>query len=153
MILRPLQKHTQLMIYGGTHAMKLHGRENASCLKTHMLVIQLEPAPSDRHGEFMLKSFAVRSMADCGLDSATCVALAELTDQAARNGRYSLTMYVQSGIAVYLVPITVPWCNPLENVVRFGHPEDGWEEFMERGINNTLQQEDEVRTKRMQGLI
>ncbi|KAJ7461847.1 hypothetical protein B0H11DRAFT_117995 [Mycena galericulata] len=142
-------KHTQLMVYCAFHAMQLQNPENTALLKTHMLVTNLEPAPSAKRGEFVCKSVALRETAVSGLDSATRAALAGRVDEAARDRRYSLAMYVQSGAVGYFAPITVPWCHPS----RFGPPDSGWQTFMKRGVNNTLQQEDIVRIARIRELI
>ncbi|KAJ7446633.1 hypothetical protein FB451DRAFT_727029 [Mycena latifolia] len=145
-------KHTQLLVYVGMHAMQLHDPTKVPQTKTHILVLQLEPAPSGKHAEFVFKSVAVRRMTDQGLDSATCAALADRADKAAKDRRYSLTMYVQSGVAVYLAPITVEWCNPSEHVLRFGPPDGAWEMFLQRAINKTLEAGDAARIQRLQQL-
>ncbi|KAJ6588802.1 hypothetical protein B0H19DRAFT_1101206 [Mycena capillaripes] len=146
-------KHTQLMIYAGTHAMQLHNPANVSVLKTHMLVIQLEPAPSGKRGDFVYKSIALRGMREYGLDDTTCAGLVQRVDAAAKDQRHSLTMYVRSGAAGYLAPITVQWCNAFEHAVRFGPPDLGWEKFFERAVNKTLEEGDRTRITRLQQLI
>ncbi|KAJ6595636.1 hypothetical protein DFH09DRAFT_144134 [Mycena vulgaris] len=147
-------KHTQLLVYVATHAMQLHNPANASQIKTHILFIELEPTSYDNRGEFTFKSGGLRRMGECdGLDNATCAALADRADKAARDGRYSPTMYVRSGIAVYLAPITVERCNAFEHAVRFGPPDNDWEMFLERTINKTLKPEDSARIERMKQLV
>jgi hypothetical protein len=141
------------MIYAGTHALQLHNPANTSMLKTQMLVIHLNPAPSGKHGDFVYKYAAVCSMREYGLDDATCTALAERADKAAEDRRHSLTMYIRSGAAVYLAPITVQWCDALEHVVRFGPPNNGWERFLERAINKTLEEGDRTTVNRLQQLL
>ncbi|KAJ7640885.1 hypothetical protein DFH06DRAFT_1215506 [Mycena polygramma] len=143
-------KHTQLMIYSATHAMQLHDPMNVSMVKTFMLVITLEPAPSGRHGDFVYKSVALRRMRDCGLGDTVCAALADRAGKAAEDRRHALTMYVRCGAAVYLAPITVPWCTALEHALYFGPPDNDWEGFMERAINKTLEERDAVRVSRLQ---
>ncbi|KAJ7691807.1 hypothetical protein B0H17DRAFT_1133589 [Mycena rosella] len=146
-------KHTQLLIYVGTHAMRLHNPANASQTKTHVLFIELEPVPSGERGDFMFKAGVIRRMDECGLDSATCAALADRADEAAQDRRYSIVMYVRSGVAVYLAPITVEKCNALEYAVRFGPPDTECMGFLERAIDKTLTKEDSTRIMRLHELI
>ncbi|KAJ7741459.1 hypothetical protein DFH07DRAFT_943574 [Mycena maculata] len=142
-----LQKHTQLMVYGGVHALQLHDRANASLLTTHMLVVELNPAPSDKRADFVCKSASVRTMVECGLDNATRAMLAERNAQASRNRRYSLTICIQSGTVVYLAPVTMPCYNLSEHVRLFGPLDDDWKGFLERGISKVLKEEDVARLK------
>ncbi|KAJ7147171.1 hypothetical protein C8R43DRAFT_543572 [Mycena crocata] len=146
-------KHTQLLVYCAMHAMQPHDPARISQIKTHMLLLKLDPAPGDNRGEFVFKSAAIVRMSDRGLDDATCAALAGRADDAARDRRYSLTMYVQSGVSVYLAPITIERCGPIEHLVRFGLPDGNWKDFLERAINKDLKAEDEVRIKRMQEIV
>jgi hypothetical protein len=92
-------------------------------------------------------------MEQYGLDNAARDALAGRADQAAKDRRCSLTMYVRSGASVYLAPITVERCNTFKHLARFGPPVNDWEMFLERAINNTLQPEDRARIERMQQLM
>ncbi|KAJ7634714.1 hypothetical protein FB45DRAFT_1025645 [Roridomyces roridus] len=138
-------KHTQLLLYCATHAFQLHDPANAAQLKTHMLVVQLDQAPEAGRGDFVFNSVALRPMTDFN-DPATCTALAQRADTVARDRRYSLTMFVRSGQAVYLAPITIPQCShALEHLARWGPPDDGWAEFMQRAINNARAPEDVLR--------
>jgi hypothetical protein len=131
--------------------MQLHQPANASQLKTHMLVIDLEPASSSKRGEFLFKSGGIHRWEEY-LDNATRETLAGRADQAAKDRRYSLTIYVQSGASVYLAPITVQRCNTFEYLARFGPPDNDWEMFLERAVNKNLQPEDRTRIERMQQL-
>ncbi|KAJ7792915.1 hypothetical protein B0H14DRAFT_155589 [Mycena olivaceomarginata] len=45
-IMKWYSKHTQLLVYAAMHSMKLHDPANLSMVKTHMLVVELEPAES-----------------------------------------------------------------------------------------------------------
>jgi hypothetical protein len=46
------------------HAMKLHDPANVCMLKTHMFVLELEPAPSGKHAEFVYSSVGLRELRD-----------------------------------------------------------------------------------------
>ncbi|KAJ7037877.1 hypothetical protein C8F04DRAFT_384165 [Mycena alexandri] len=146
-------KHTQLLVYAGTHAMGLDNRVRAgSMLATHMLVLILDPAPSGIHGDFIYKSAALRGMQEYGLDDTTCAALAKRVSEAAKDNRHSLTTYVRCGAAVYLAPITVERLNSQEHVLRFGPPDSDWERFLGRAINKNLEEGDRKRIERLQQL-
>ncbi|KAJ6543813.1 hypothetical protein B0H10DRAFT_2134097 [Mycena sp. CBHHK59/15] len=138
-------KHTQLLIYVGTHAMHVYDRSHASLLRTHLLVVDLEPAPLSAHGEFVFKAVSVQPMTEC-LDAANCAALTARADQVDGENRHSLNMWIRCDNSVYMAPITVP---RLSNVVQqrrcFGPPDGDWEGFLKRAVNKTLKQEDRSR--------
>ncbi|KAF7344531.1 hypothetical protein MSAN_01935000 [Mycena sanguinolenta] len=144
-------KHTQLLVYAAMNAMKLHDRANVRMIKTHMLVVELEPAPSGINGDFVYKFAALRETRDpnYGLTEEACAALADLPDE---GGRFRLTMLVRSGTAVYLAPISVDLGPSLQNVRRFGPPDSDWNGFLERAINKTLEAKDETKIVRLQQL-
>ncbi|KAJ7266914.1 hypothetical protein B0H12DRAFT_1068145 [Mycena haematopus] len=144
-------KHTQLLIYAAMNAMKLHDRANAHMLKTHMLVIVLDPAPSGTHGEFVYESAALGETGDpkYGLTADTRAALADLP---AEGGRFWLIMYVRSGTAAYLAPISVELGPALQGVWVFGPPDNDWKGVLERAINKTLEAKDETRIQLLQML-
>src|ERR1700761_1172361 len=129
--------------------MRLHDPSRVAMLKTHMFVINLEPASLDNEtrANFTFKSAAVCSMREHGLDDDICAGLLQRVNQVEKDRRNSLTMYVRSGDAVYIAPITIPRCNGLEHAMRFGPPDDGWEGFLERAINNTLEEGDRFRVE------
>ncbi|KAJ7754490.1 hypothetical protein B0H16DRAFT_1458983 [Mycena metata] len=86
-------KHTQLLVYVGTHAMGLQNPARAaSMLATHMLVLILDPSPSGVHGDFIFKAAAVSAMQEYGLNDATCAALAKRVSDVAKDNRHSLTI-------------------------------------------------------------
>ncbi|KAJ6588801.1 hypothetical protein B0H19DRAFT_1248403 [Mycena capillaripes] len=146
-------KHTQLMIYVGTHAMRLQNPANASMSKTHMLVVQLELASSGKHRDFSHKFSALCDMQEYGLDDATRAALAGRADTAANDQRHSVTMYIRCGAAGYLAPITFRRYNAFEHIVRFGPPDLDWEKFFERAVNKTLEEGDRAKINRLQLLV
>ncbi|KAJ7185516.1 hypothetical protein C8R46DRAFT_1060821 [Mycena filopes] len=147
-------KHTQLLVYVGTHALRLHDPARAASMPaTHMLVLLLDPAPSGVHGDFVFKDAALCGMREYGIDNATCAALGSRAVEAAADGRNSIVMYVRCANTVYFAPITVERCTPLEHVARFGPPDNDWERFLERAVNKTLEKGDKKRIERMQQLV
>ncbi|KAF8190340.1 hypothetical protein K438DRAFT_1831891 [Mycena galopus ATCC 62051] len=150
-IKRWFSKHTQLLVYTAMNAMKLHHPANVHMIKTHMLAVVLEPAPSGTHGDFVYKSAALRKTRDpeYRLTEAECAALADLPCE---GGRYRLIIYIRSSAAVYLAPISVEFGLAMQHVGRFGPPDNDWKGFLERAINKTLEPEDGSRIKRLQEL-
>ncbi|KAJ7064901.1 hypothetical protein C8F01DRAFT_780114 [Mycena amicta] len=141
-------KHTRLLVYSATHAMQLQDPAySTSLVRTHIFAILLD----EHAGRFVFQSAGVREMQECGLDEATCTALRDRADQVARESppRNSLTMYVRSGSAIYLAPITIPRLPPLQHMAGFGPPDKGWLGFLERAINGTLEESDKPRVKRL----
>ncbi|KAJ7359189.1 hypothetical protein DFH08DRAFT_801052 [Mycena albidolilacea] len=144
------KKHAQLLIYMATHAMKLHDPANICMLKTHMFVLELDPAPPEKHAEFVYSSAGIRELRDpkCPLFELSRAALVDLL----REGDPRLTMYVRSG-AVYLAPIAVDIGTPLQHIALLGPPDDDWKGFLERATNKTLGAKDGMRIKRLQKLM
>ncbi|KAJ7167308.1 hypothetical protein C8R43DRAFT_984815 [Mycena crocata] len=148
-------KHTYLLIYVGMHALKPHDPAVTSEIKPDMLVLELDPAPGDKRGEFIFKSVSVCrvDLPEYNLDAATCAALTDRAADAARDLRCTLTMYVWSGTVVYLLPINVARNEPEEHLWRFGPPDKDWEKFLERAINKDLLPEDAMRIKRIREVV
>jgi len=137
------------MVYAAVHGMKLHDPVNACMVKTHMLVIDLEPAPSGQPGDFVYKYAGVHETGDpqYGHKEAVCAALAEnAEDEEQRH----LAMYVRSGKVGYLAPIGTQRGAPLQFNLRYGPPDNDWKRFLERAINKTLKEEDRSRIHRLQ---
>ncbi|KAJ7792924.1 hypothetical protein B0H14DRAFT_2928680 [Mycena olivaceomarginata] len=134
-------KHTQLLAYAATHAMKLHDLANLSMITTHMLAVELEPAPSGKNADFV---YGLTAPARAGL-AASAAGLAP--------GRYRLTIYVRSGVAGYLAPISVELGTALQHVARFGPPDNDWNGFLERAINKTLGDKDKTRSRGCSSLM
>ncbi|KAJ7792405.1 hypothetical protein B0H14DRAFT_2931359 [Mycena olivaceomarginata] len=101
-------KHTQLLVYAAMHSMKLHDPANLPMVKTHMLVVELEPAPSGNHGDFVDSYAGLHEFGEpkYGLTAPACAALVT-SHVGLERDRHRLTMYVRSGAAVYVAPISV----------------------------------------------
>ncbi|KAJ7792399.1 hypothetical protein B0H14DRAFT_3499294 [Mycena olivaceomarginata] len=139
------------------HACRTAEAENRSCpvpVAIHMLAVELEPAPSGKNADFVYKNVALCETADRSY-GLTAPARAGLAASAAglAPGRYRLTIYVRSGVAGYLAPISVELGTALQHVARFGPPDNDWNGFLERAINKTLGDKDKTRIERLQQLM
>ncbi|KAF7344547.1 hypothetical protein MSAN_01936600 [Mycena sanguinolenta] len=137
-------KHTQLLVYAATNAMKLHDRANMRMIQTHMFVIILEPAPSGIHGDFVYELATLRHIEDPidGLPEDARAVLAEIPSE---GDQHRLIMVVRSGTAAYLAPITVNLGSSLQHVRHLGPPDDNWQGFLERAINGTTEAKDRIK--------
>ncbi|KAJ7359196.1 hypothetical protein DFH08DRAFT_801058 [Mycena albidolilacea] len=150
------------------HSMKLHDPAKLPMVKTHMLVVELEPAPSGNHGDFVYGYAGLNEFGEpkYGLTAPACAALVA-SHVGLERDRHRLTMYVRSGAAVYVAPISVVLGASLQltlisvmlgtclqyHTARFGPPGNDWKGFLERAINKTLGPKDETRIQRLQRLM
>ncbi|KAF7344532.1 hypothetical protein MSAN_01935100 [Mycena sanguinolenta] len=148
-------KHTQLLVYAATNAMNLHDRANVCLIKTHMLVVVLEPAPSGIHEDFVYKFAALCEIGGpaCHLAADARAAATALAGRPDEGGRYGLIMHVSSGTApVYFTTISVDLGTSLQHVRRLGPPDSDWKAFLQRAINKTLEAKDRMKILRLQQL-
>ncbi|KAK7039530.1 hypothetical protein R3P38DRAFT_3310802 [Favolaschia claudopus] len=138
-------KHTQLLLYAAVHAMKVYGPADVHLVKTHMLVLELQPAPSGRPAEFVYKYAGLRETKDprYELSADTCNALASR----AQENRLWFTMYVKCDAAVYLAPISIELGPRMQYIVGFGPPDTEWNGFLRRAIDKTLEAKDGKKIK------
>ncbi|KAF8190366.1 hypothetical protein K438DRAFT_923652 [Mycena galopus ATCC 62051] len=141
-----VSKRTQCLAYAAINAMELHNRANIPMIKTHLLVVVLEPAPSGVRGAFIYNFCALRETAD-GVTAAARAALANIPDEGGLD-RYRIVTQVCSGTTVYLATISVD-LGPA--IVRYGPPNKDWKGFLERAINKTLNTNDELISNLLHG--